>query len=384
MKEIIHFIKSLYPAKEKVPLHEPCLGQLEEELVQECIRSTFVSTVGKFVEELEEKVRSYTGAEYAVATVNGTQALFLALKVVGVRQGDLVITQALSFIATANAIAYCGAEPLFLDVDEDTLGLSPLALREFLERHTISRNGETFHKESNRRIVAVVPMHTLGHPCRIFEIQRVCLDFNLYLVEDAAESLGSFEQGRHTGTSGLIGTLSFNGNKIITTGGGGMLLTSDPELARRLRHISTTAKVPHPYEFIHDEVGYNYRMPNLNAALGVAQMLRLPELLEKKRALAGKYQKFFEDRTDALFFKGRDQDSIHPNYWLNCLLFPDAEKKENFLVQSNEAGVLCRSMWKPLNRLEMYSHCIGDDLSVTGDIYDRAVHCPGTVELQAG
>ena len=276
-----------------IPLHRPVFEGNERQYLIDCIDSNFVSSVGAKVTEFEEKVADFTGSKYAIATVNGTAALHIAIELAGVKPGDEVISQALTFIATCNAISYAGAKPLFVDVDVDTMGLSPEALKRFLEEHAEKRASGTFNKTSGKKISACVPMHTFGFPCRIAEIAEICADWDIALIEDAAESLGSYVGGRHTGTFASMATLSFNGNKVITTGGGGMIITDDSELAKRAKHITTTAKVPHPYEFVHDEIGYNYRMPNLNAALGCAQMERLDEFLTIKAQLADQWDAFF-------------------------------------------------------------------------------------------
>ena len=293
IKKFCDLARNLY-GDDFIPLHRPIFEGNERRYLVDCIDSNFVSSVGVKVTEFEEKIAEYTGAKYAVATVNGTAALHVAIELAGVNIGDEVLSQALTFIATCNAISYAGAHPVFVDVDLDTMGMSPDALREFLETHAEKTNSGALNKGTGRRIAACIPMHTFGFPCRIEEIVSICDDWGIAVVEDAAESLGSYVAGRHTGTFGKMATLSFNGNKVITTGGGGMLITDDPELAKRAKHITTTAKVPHPYEFVHDEIGYNYRMPNLNAALGCAQMERLEEFLTIKSEIASKWGEFFD------------------------------------------------------------------------------------------
>ena len=288
------FSRSIY-GNSFIPLHRPVFEGNERQYLVDCIDSNFVSSVGAKVTEFEEKVAEFTGSKYAVATVNGTAALHVAIELAGVKPGDEVISQALTFIATCNAISYAGAKPLFIDVDLDTMGLSPAALKRFLERNAEKRANGTFNKTSGKKISACVPMHTFGFPCRIAEIAEICADWDIALIEDAAESLGSYVGSRHTGTFSSMATLSFNGNKVITTGGGGMIITDDSELAKRAKYITTTAKVPHPYEFVHDEIGYNYRMPNLNAALGCAQMERLDEFLAIKTQLADQWDAFFNE-----------------------------------------------------------------------------------------
>ena len=294
-ENVINFIQDTYKTKEFIPLHEPRFIGNEKKYLNECIDSTFVSSVGKFVDEFEEMVARFSGAKYAVATSNGTSALHIGLKLVGVDGSCEVITQPLTFIATVNAISYCNAKPIFVDVDRETLGLSPSKLKEFLEEFTIlNENGECINKSTNKIIKACIPMHTFGHPCKIDEIVEICDSYNIAVVEDAAESLGSYHKGKHTGSFGKVGVFSFNGNKIITAGGGGMLVTDDEQLAKKAKHITTTSKVPHPYEYIHDEIGYNYRLTNLAAALGVAQMENIQLFIDKQRYLAKKYEVFLK------------------------------------------------------------------------------------------
>ena len=293
-QQIINFIRKLYKKPEGIiSLHEPLFRGNEKKYMEECIDTTFVSSVGKFVDQFELEMAKFTGAKKAVAIVNGTNALHLALKLVGVRENTEVITQSLTFVATANAISYCYAKPVFIDVDIETMGLSPEALLHFLETETEQKTDGCYNIKTNRRIAACVPMHTFGHPCRIDEIVEICYNYNIVLVEDASESLGSLYKNQHTGTFAKIGVLSFNGNKTITTGGGGMLLFKDEKLAQKAKHLTTQAKVPHPWEFVHDEIGYNYRMPNINAALGLAQLEQLPSFLESKRKIANAYKFFF-------------------------------------------------------------------------------------------
>ena len=302
--DIVRFIRTTFnEPNEIIPLHAPSFMGNEKNYLCECINNTYVSSVGKFVDRFEEMVAEYTGAKKAVVCVNGTNALHLALMLAGVEYDDEVITQPLTFIATANAISYCGAYPVFIDVDKDTMGLSPKKMKEWLEKNMEIKNNTCFNKSTQRRIKACVPMHTFGHPVHLDEIIKICEEYYIELVEDAAESLGSFFKGRHTGTFGKIGVLSFNGNKTITTGGGGMLLFSDEKLAVHAKHLSTQAKVPHRWEFIHDQIGYNYRMPNINAALGCAQMEQLPKFLASKRDLAQQYMEFFQNREEVFFIR---------------------------------------------------------------------------------
>lgn len=378
-QEVIDFIRSLYHTTEFIPLHEPKFVGNERAYVLDCIDSTFVSSVGKYVDRFEQMMAEYTGAKYAVATVNGTAALHIALKLAGVNHNDEVITQSLSFVATCNAISYCGAKPVFVDVDRATLGLSPSSLRDFLSVNATKTLDGCVNKTTGRKISAVVPMHTFGHPCRIDEISTVCEEFGITLIEDAAESLGSYYQGKHTGTFGKLAAFSFNGNKTITTGGGGMIITNDEALARRAKHITTTAKQPHPYEFVHDEIGYNYRLPNLNAALGCAQMEILPRLLESKRAIASSYIGFFAN--SVLDFV-KEPTQAHSNYWLNALVLEDKPARELFLKELNDAGVMSRPIWRLMNELTMFNDCQSADLSNSKWLEERVVNIPSSARLR--
>lgn len=375
---VIEFIRGLYKTEKYVPLHEPRFFGNEKKYVSDCIDSTFVSSVGNFVGQFEAMICEFTGARYAVATVNGTAALHVALKLVGVDSGDEVITQPLSFIATCNAISYCNAKPIFVDVDLDSMGMSPESLRIFLKLNTRQESGSCMNNITGKKIAAVVPMHTFGLPCRIEEIEQICQEFNIPLVEDAAESLGSYLNGKHTGTFGKVGTLSFNGNKIITTGGGGMVITNDSDLAKRAKHITTTAKIAHPYEFIHDEVAYNYRLPNINAALGCAQMESLSFQLKSKREIAREYENFFSDTN---FQLAKEIDGGRSNYWLNAIVLEDRPQRDLFLRNLNDAGVMTRPIWCLMNKLQMFSNCQSADLSNAIWLEDRVVNIPSSARL---
>ena len=342
-EDVISFIQNTYKTKEFIPLHEPRFIGNEKKYLNECIDSTFVSSAGKFVDEFEEKIASYTGAKYAIATSNGTSALHVSLLLANVEQNDEVITQPLTFVATCNAIRYCGAQPIFVDVDRDTMGLSPSALKEFLENNTSVKKQQCVNNKTGRVIKACVPMHTFGHPCRIDEIKDICNKYYIFLIEDAAESVGSFYKDKHTGSFGQVGVMSFNGNKIITAGGGGCILTSDKRLAKKAKHLTMTAKVPHKWDFNHDMVGYNYRMPNLNAALLVAQLENLDNFIHSKRKLANMYEDFFK-ATDYTFLneihrKIARQLSLMPNRTI--LLLMQVWTAANFLV-SIEKLILLR------------------------------------------
>ncbi len=371
--KVIDFIRTKYNTHNFIPLHEPSFMGKEKEYIIECIDSTFVSSVGKFVNQFEEMISKYTGAKYAIATVNGTAALHIALKLVGVNEGCEVITQPLTFIATCNAISYCGAQPVFIDVDLDTFGMSPEHLEAFLKKHTIQKKNGCYNKTSGKKIAAVVPMHTFGHPCKILEISEICNKYNISLVEDAAESLGSFYKKKHTGIFGLCGTISFNGNKPITTGGGGMLITDDNELANRAKHITTTAKIPHPYNYIHDEIGYNYRLPNLNAALGCAQMDKFDDILNNKRKLSLEYNSFFDK--EKISFVREPKNSVS-NFWLNAIILKDIKERNRFLEITNNAGIMTRPIWTLMSKLSMFKHCQKTDLRNAKWIEERVVNIP--------
>lgn len=380
-KEIIAFVRDIYKTNDFIPLHAPTFCGNELAYVSETINSTFVSSVGKFVDKFEQKVQSYTGSVKAVATVNGTAALHAAMYMVGVKAGDLVITQALTFVATCNALHHMGAEPILLDVSKKSLSLCPLALGRFLDNFAELQEDGCFHKESQRRISAVVPMHTFGHPAELDELVVVCNKWHIPLVEDAAESLGSFYKGRHTGTIGTVGAISFNGNKIITTGGGGMILCSTLELGNKIKHVTTTAKVPHPYEFFHDEPGFNYRLPNLNAALGCAQMESLSAFLENKRLLATKYEEFFLGSEYQFVLEPSYAKS---NYWLNAVICPDTESRDQLLKNTNQAGVMTRPIWQLMHRLPMFKNAIRDDLVVSEWIEKHLINLPSAPAVDFG
>ncbi|HDQ15730.1 MAG TPA: LegC family aminotransferase [Bacteroidetes bacterium] len=359
-----------------LPLHAPVFIGNEKKYLNECIDSTFVSSVGKFVNEFEDKIAKYTAVKKAVACVNGTAALHLALLLAGVNKEDEVVTQALSFVATANAISYCGAKAVFLDVDNESLGLCPIALRKWLNTNAIIKDNNSYNRKSGRKISACVPMHSFGHPCKIDEIITICEEYNIPVIEDAAESLGSFYKGKHTGSYGKIGVLSFNGNKTITCGGGGMLLFNDENLAKRAKHLSTQAKTNHPWEFIHDEIGFNYRMPNINAALGLAQIENIDYYLKSKRKTAKAYQKLFAN-TKIKFVQ--EPQFSKSNYWLNSILFEDKNQRDGFLAEANKSGVMCRPAWNLITTLPMFMNCESDTLKNAKNIADTLVNIPSNV-----
>ena len=377
--KVISFIKDVYGTEGFVPLSVPKFIGNEKKYLEECIDTTFVSSVGKFVDHFEEMVAEYTGAKKAVVCVSGTNALHMAMMLVGVERNDEVLTQALTFIATCNAISYIGAHPVFIDVDKDTMGLSPEAIKAWLEANAEIKNNACYNKSTGRRIKCCVPMHTFGHPVHLDELVEICNEWHIELVEDAAESIGSFYKGKHTGTFGKVGAISFNGNKTITTGGGGMLLFMDEELGQFAKHLTTQAKVPHRWEFVHDHIGYNYRMPNINAAIGCAQMEHLENFIINKRETAAKYAEFFKDMDEIEFFK--EPAECRSNYWLNAVILKDKEAQLDFLQQTNDNGVMTRPIWELINRLPMFENCQNDGLKNTIWFADRVVNIPSSVRL---
>ncbi|UZD97159.1 LegC family aminotransferase [Pseudomonas corrugata] len=373
---LVRFVREQYGTQDFIPLHAPVFAGNEQKYLADTITSTFVSSVGGFVDRFEHDMQVYTGSARAVATVNGTAALHVALLLAGVKPGELVITQSLTFVATCNAITYCGAQPVFIDVDLETLGLSPVALETWLEQKAVVGADGVCRLLSDGRVLrACLPMHTFGHPVALDELMAVCSRWGLTLVEDAAESLGSTYKGRHTGTFGLVGTLSFNGNKVITTGGGGMLLTN-AELGVRAKHLTTTAKQPHAFEYVHDEIGFNYRLPNLNAALGCAQLEQLDVFLAAKRQLAADYQRHLVG-SDLQFVV--EPASCRSNYWLNAVICQDREQRDALLGATNGAGVMTRPIWALMNRLPAFKDCIRGDLSNAEWLEARVVNLPSSV-----
>jgi len=378
-EKIVSFIKSLYPAEDPVPLHAPRFSGNEKKYLMDCIDTTYVSYVGQYVSRFEDAIRQYTGAKYAVAVSSGTAALHVALLLAEVAQGDEVITQPLTFVATANAISYCSAQPVFVDVERPTLGLDPEALNDFLINNGILKSdGRCYNKITGRKIAACVPMHTLGHPVRIDQIVEICQRYKIPVVEDAAEALGSFYRGQHAGTFGELGILSFNGNKPVTTGSGGMIITNDEALAAKAKHLTTTAKQPHPWEFVHDEVGYNYRLPNINAAVGCAQMECFAGVLENKRATAQMYNQFFQDAGIAFIMEPAHARS---NYWLNAIVFKDKQERDQFLVYSTERGIQARPVWTLMPHLPMYRHCQCSTRENAQWLEERLVNIPSSVRV---
>ena len=375
--DVVSFVHDLYGTEGMVPLHVPTFRGNEKKYLNECIDTTFVSSVGKFVDRFEEMMVDYTGTQKAVVCVNGTNALHMAMLLVGVERDDEVITQALTFIATCNAISYIGAHPLFIDVDKDTMGLSPDAMEAWLKENAEIKGESCYNRRTGRRIKACVPMHTFGHPVHLDNLVEVCNRYHIELIEDAAESLGSFYKGKHTGTFGKIGAISFNGNKTITTGGGGMLLFQDEALGNYAKHLTTQAKVPHRWEFVHDHIGYNYRMPNINAALGCAQLEEIDNILANKRETAEKYNQFFLNKENIQFFT--EPEGSKSNYWLNAVLLNDKEEQLKFLEYTNDHAVMTRPIWELMNRLPMFMDCQTDGLENTVWFANRVVNIPSSV-----
>ena len=372
----INFIKDKFENREVIPLHEPKFNGNEKEYILDCIDSTYVSSVGAYVDRFELMMALKSQTSKAIAVVNGTAGIQVALKLCGVSNGDEVITQALTFIATANAISYLGASPIFLDVDLDTMGLSPIAVSEFLENHGELRNGVCFNKKTNNKIAACLPMHTFGFPVHIEKLIEICDRWNIPIVEDAAESLGSEYNGKSTGSFGKFGVFSFNGNKIVTCGGGGAIVTNDAKLGIKAKHITTTAKVSHPYEYIHDEIGYNFRMPNINAALACAQMEQLDSFLENKRMLASEYRLFFD--STGIHFR-TELPNTKANYWLMCVELENRRERDSFLKETNDNKVMTRPIWQLLFKLPMYESCQRDSQKNANYLEDRIVNIPSSV-----
>lgn len=381
LQRVVEALRSVLPAGDFISLHEPRFAGNEWTYLKECLDTGWVSSVGKFVDRFEEQLAAYTGVRCAIAVVNGTAALHVCLRLVGVEKGDEVLIPALTFVATANAVAYCGAIPHFVDSEERTLGIDPVRLARHLEGSAELRPEGCFNRSTGRRIRAVVPMHTFGHPVDLDALLEVCGRFRLELVEDAAESLGSLYKGRHTGNQGRVSALSFNGNKVITTGGGGAILTNDEELGRLAKHLTTTAKVPHRWDFFHDMIGYNYRLPNLNAALGCAQLEELPGFLEKKRALAERYRQAFAGIPGVRFFE--EPAEAASNYWLNALLLDEesAGERDRLLAMTNDLGIMTRPAWIPLHKLPMYADSPRMDLTVAEQLERRLINIPSSAFL---
>jgi perosamine synthetase len=372
----LEFIRKQYPGKEFIALHEPRFRGNEVNYTKNAIDSTFVSSVGAYVDQFEQIMENLSKTKKAVAVVNGTAALQIALRLAGVEQGNEVITQALTFIATTNAIIYNGASPIFVDVDLDTMGLSPKAVANFLEEFGERREEGCYNKKTGRKISACLPMHTFGFPVHLNELINVCQQWGIPLVEDAAESLGSEYRGKPTGSFGIIGTYSLNGNKIVTSGGGGVIVSNDIVLGQKAKHLTTTAKIPHPYEYIHDEIGYNFRMPNINAALGCAQLELLPTFLDDKRQLATEYASFF--KSQGIRFR-MELEGTKANYWLMCLELENLKDREFFLNETNKHGMMTRPIWQLIFKSNMYSHFLRDSQSNAIYLEERIVNIPSSV-----
>ena len=374
--EIIDFIRSQFPYKEFIPLHEPKFVGKEKEYVLDTIESTFVSSVGAYVDKFEIMMAEFSKTQKAVAVVNGTSALQVALRLSGVGNGDEVLTQALTFIATINAIIYNGASPVFLDVDLDTMGLSPIAVENFLHEFGEIKDGSCYNKKTNKKIAACMPMHTFGFPVHLNELITICKKWNIPIVEDAAESIGSEYKGKPTGSFGKLGVFSFNGNKIVTSGGGGAIVTNDLELGMKAKHLTTTAKLPHPYEYVHDEIGYNFRMPNLNAALACAQMEQLDSFIQNKRSLALEYNTFF--KTKGINFR-TELPNTKVNYWLMCLQLDNKKQRDDFLKETNDNKVMTRPIWQLIFKSPIYSGFQRDAQENAIYLEERIVNIPSSV-----
>ncbi len=374
--DVIGFIKNQFNNKEFIPLHEPRFLGNEKRYVADTIDSTFVSSVGSYVDKFELMMSSISGTNKSIAVVNGTSALQVALRLVGVKAGDEVITQALTFIATVNAIIYNGASPIFVDVDVDTMGLSPNAVEDFLDEFGEMREGICYNKKTNRKIAACMPMHTFGFPVHLDELLQVCNKWNVPLVEDAAEAIGSEYHSKPIGSFGRLGIFSFNGNKIVTSGGGGAIVTNDIELGIKAKHLTTTAKVPHPYEYVHDEIGYNYRMPNINAALACAQLEQLPKFIYSKRMLALEYDAFFKSK--GINFR-TELPETKANYWLMCVELENKLERDLFLKETNENGLMTRPIWQLIFKSSLYSEFQKDEQTNALYLEDRIVNIPSSV-----
>ncbi|MFA5879967.1 MAG: LegC family aminotransferase [Candidatus Margulisiibacteriota bacterium] len=377
-KNVIEYIRNLYGTESFIPLHVPKFIGNEKKYLAECIDTTFVSYVGKFVDKFEQMMAELTGAKYAVATVNGTTALHIALLLAGVKQNDEVLTQAVTFVATCNAISYLNAKSIFIDVDLDTLGMSPKSLRSFLNSNAEIKNGVCYNKKTGNKIAACVPVHIFGHPLKIDEIKEICDEFKITLVEDSAESLGSNYKGKSTGTFGKLGIFSFNGNKTVTCGGGGCIVTDDEFLAKRAKYITTTAKIPHKWEYVHDEIGYNYRLTNLNAAVACAQLECLDQFIVNKRETAAEYKRFF-DSIGISFFT--EPENTFSNYWLNVIILNNKKERDSFLEETNTKGVMTRPLWCLMNKLPMFKDCQTANLENSEWLEDRVVNIPSSVRL---
>jgi aminotransferase in exopolysaccharide biosynthesis len=379
MKQFIEATRDVFQSSEFIPLHAPRFRGNEKKYLQDTIDSTYVSSIGEYVNAVEKHLESYCDVAKAVAVSNGTSGLHAALRVCGVRAGNEVLTQALTFVATANSIAYNGASPVFIDVDLDTMGMSPVALGQFLDHHCERRENGVYNLSTGKRVAAVLPMHTFGFLNRIAEIQQICRLWGLPLVEDAAEALGTFNNNKSAGTFGDCGVFSFNGNKVITAGGGGMVVSNNVQIGSQLKHVTTTAKVAHPYEYHHDELGFNYRMPNLNAALLLAQLEQLDEILESKRRLFAEYRRIAQDLNLSLM-EPPESTTSNWNHWLMALQFDSLEQRDECLMKTNAAGVMTRPIWSLMYKLPMYSDCMRDDQRNAQFLEERIVNIPSNAQ----
>jgi perosamine synthetase len=381
LKSVLNKGKEPAALHEPVALHEPSFTGKEWEYVKDCLDTGWVSSKGQYVDKFEEKLVQYTGVKHAIAVVNGTAALHICLKLAGVEQGDEVLLPALTFVAVANAVCYCGAIPHFIDSDIQSLGVNPDKLHDYLSEITFIRNGLCYNKQSMRPVKAVIAMHTFGHPVDLDPLLEVCKKYRLELIEDAAEALGSYYKNRHVGCLGKLSALSFNGNKIVTTGGGGAILTNDSNLAKLAKHLSTTAKLPHPWAFVHNQVGYNYRLPNINAALGCAQMEQIDKFVQSKRSLAQKYRQAFTGVQGIAFF--REPTYARSNYWLNVLLLDEenAALRDSLILETNNQGILTRPAWVLMNKLKMFQSCPHMNLSMAESLEQRIINIPSSACL---
>ena len=373
--EVIKFVKTIYETDQFIPLHAPLFSGNEKAYLMDAIDSTFVSSIGQYVDKFETMITQITGAKYAIATVNGTSALHSCLILAGVEKGDQVITQSLTFVATANAINYCGAEPLFVDVNRHNLGMDALKLEQFLVENAKTDGVSCINKKTKQRISACVPMHTYGFCANIEQIAKICKKWNITLIEDAAESLGTYNGQVHTGNYGLLSAISFNGNKVVTSGGGGVIITNDEKIAKRAKHITTTAKMPHKWNYVHDEIGFNYRMPNINAALACAQLEKLDIYLKSKRNIALRYKDFFAKSDIEFVF---EEIGTKANYWLNTIILRDKKMRDAFLKDTNANKIMTRPAWQLLNNLSMFSQCQIGNLDNANWLVDRIVNLPSS------
>lgn len=379
---LFDFIETHYPKNDAgvIPLHEPVLDGNEKKYLMDCIDTTFVSTVGAYVTEFEKYLKNITGAKHAIAMATGTSALHIAMIVTGVEEDTEVLTQPLTFIATCNAIKYVGADPVFIDVDDVSMGMCPLALQRFINEDAMQKEGGLYNKKTGKKISACLPMHVFGHGCQIDEIKKICDSYNIPLIEDAAEAIGSMYQGQHLGTFGIVGTLSFNGNKTITCGGGGALITNDDEIANKVRHLSTTARVQDAYEFTHDQVGYNYRLTNVNAAIGCAQLERLEEFVSIKRNMANKYAEFFDGLNQYQYMC--EPSHADSNYWFNTVMLNNKTERDEFLNLANARNIQCRPVWKLMTDLPMFKNCQHDGIKQAINLYERLVNLPSSANAK--